>query len=58
MTKELKLKDYLIGDRRFYSHVIQILIPIIIQNTVILIVVISKVIIKLVMLTVMKHLIM
>lgn len=34
MTKELKLKDYLFGNRRFYSHVINILIPIIIQNTV------------------------
>ena len=34
MTKELKLKDYFIGDRNFYSRVIKILIPIIIQNTV------------------------
>ncbi|MBR4881255.1 MAG: MATE family efflux transporter [Clostridia bacterium] len=34
MTKELKLKDYLFGDRKFYSHVIKILIPIIIQQTV------------------------
>ncbi len=34
MTKELKFKDYIFGDRKFYSHVIKILIPIIIQNTV------------------------
>ncbi len=34
MTKELKLKNYLFGDRSFYSRVIKILIPIIIQNTV------------------------
>lgn len=34
MTEQLKLKNYLIGDRKFYSRVITILIPIIIQNTV------------------------
>ena len=34
MTKGSALKNYLIGDRRFYSHVTAILIPIIIQNTI------------------------
>lgn len=34
MTKQFTLKNYLFGDRHFYSRVITILIPIIIQNTV------------------------
>lgn len=34
MTKELSLKNYIFGDRKFYSRVITILVPIIIQNTV------------------------
>lgn len=34
MTKELSFKNYIFGDKKFYSRVITILIPIIIQNTV------------------------
>lgn len=34
MTKKERLKYNLIGDRKFYRHVIAVLVPIIIQNTV------------------------
>lgn len=34
MTEKFTLKKYLVGDRKFYSHVLIILIPIIVQNTV------------------------